>query len=180
MHLTRRFNALLAGVAISAGSLVGVGLAVAPSAVAAPTAAKGTTCSAAVAKATIKPGITLTPAKTTLTASFSASRCTRVDGATGISGKIVLKAKKLGCTSGSATGTFTATTRRKVKSSGTMTLKATSTPLVFDLTGKVAKGYLAGSKISGTFDAKPTGGNCVLSPLTKATITNKPHTKFKL
>jgi hypothetical protein len=181
MHFTRRFNAVLAGVALSAGSLVGLGVAVAPSATAAPAAAKGTTCSAATAKATIKPGITLAPAKTTLTATFKASKCTRVDGITGISGKIVLKAKKLGCTSGSATGTFTAiSSSKRMKSSGTMTLKATSTPLVFNLTGKVAKGFLAGSKISGKFEAKPTGGDCVTSPLTKATITNEKNTKFKL
>jgi hypothetical protein len=100
---------------------------------------------------------------------------------TGISGKIVLKAKKLGCISGSATGTFTATsTSKKLKSSGTMTLKATKTPLLFNLTGKVAKGYLAGSKIKGSFQAKPLGGaDCVTSPLKKATITNVKKTKVE-
>jgi hypothetical protein len=180
MHLTRRLNAVLVGVALSAGSLVGLGVAVTPSATAAPAAAKGTTCSTAVAKATIKPAITLSPKKTTLTATFKATRCTRVDRTTGLSGKIVLKAKKLGCITGSATGTFTATsTTRKLKSSGTMTLKTTSTPLLFTLTGKVAKGYLAGSKISGRFTALPTAGNCI-SGLSKATISNKKGTKFKL
>jgi hypothetical protein len=180
MRLTRKLNAALLGAALSAGSLVGIGIAMAPSATAA-AAAAGTTCSAATAKATIKPGIMLAPIKTTLTANFTASKCTKVDGATGISGKITLKAKKLGCTSGSATGTFTATsTTKKLKSSGTMTLKATSTPLLFTLTGKVTKGYLSPSKISGTFLAKPTAGDCVGTPLTKATITNKKGTKFKL
>jgi hypothetical protein len=181
MQLTRKLNAALAGAVISAASLTGIAFAAAPAANAASVpAATGTSCKTASATATIKPGIKLSSSgKHTISATFKTSGCTKVSGATGVSGTIALTTKNLACISGSATGTFKSKSNSGSKtSSGTMTLKATSTAFHFTLTGKVTKGYLDGSAISGKFIATPVTGNCVSKAMTKATIKN--NGSFKL
>jgi hypothetical protein len=172
MIISRKLTAALAGATIGTGTLLGVGLAVAPAAHAAP-AVTSTTCTVASATATLTPGITTSPGKTHVVAPFTASQCKAVTGATSVKGTITLNATKLSCISGSAAGTFTAKTNNGKATSGTMTLAATSTPLQFTLKGKVTKGFLDGSTISGSFKATPVKGNCTAtSKLTKATVKN--------
>lgn len=183
MYLTRKLTAAMAGVTLAATGFTGVGMALAPQAKASPAVATvaSTTCSKASATATITPGIKLTKPtrRTAITATFTASKCTKLKKATSYKGTIHLHTTTLTCISGSATGTFTAKSNTGKKASGTMTLKATTTPLKFKLTGKVTKGFARGSKITGTFTAKPVKGNCTpTAPLRKATIKNDG--KFKL
>jgi hypothetical protein len=172
MNITRKIATYGAGVAVVSSGLLGLGSAAAPMAHADSPDTTAVSCSTASSTATITPGITTSAptSKIAVKAPFKASGCS--GAAASVSGTIKLSSTTLTCISGSATGTFTSTSSAG-SSSGNMTLKATSTPLKFTLTGKVTKGYESGSAISGTFTATPVTGNCTTSsPLTKATIKN--------
>ena len=140
-------------------------------------AATGTTCTTAKATATITPGITFNnTGHHSIAATFSITGCKKAGSppATGVSGNIKMSSSNLTCISGTAAGTFSAKANNTAHSpaSGTISLHATSTPLKFTIAGKVTKGFLSGSLISGTFTATPVNGNCSTTPLTKATIKN--------
>ncbi|MGA2208817.1 MAG: hypothetical protein ABSH30_04195 [Acidimicrobiales bacterium] len=180
MRLTRRFAAAIAGLAALGTMVVAAGGAASGGVASASVrpAVTETTCTTSSATANISPGVLFTTnGKQTITATFSISGCNAVGSppATAVSGNIKMSSKNLTCISGKASGTFTSTANNSSSStsSGSITLKATSTALKFTISGTVKKGFLAGSKIKGTFTATPVKGNCTAgSPLTEATIAN--------
>jgi hypothetical protein len=162
---------------MAAGAMAAIGGAALGTVAGTASAATGTTCTKANATATITPGVEFTARSNKISATFSISGCKKAGNppATGVSGTIHMTSKTLTCDSGSASGTFAAKANNSKHSpaSGTIKLIATSTPLKFNITGKVTKGFLSGSSIKGTFTATPVKGNCSpASPLTKATIKN--------
>jgi hypothetical protein len=163
---------------MAAGTMAAIGGATLGTVAGTASAATGTTCSTGKAAATITPGVTFSPRSNKISATFSISGCKKAGNppATAVSGTIHMTSKTLTCNSGSAAGTFTAKANNSKHSaaSGTIKLIALTTPLKFNITGKVTRGFLAGSAIKGTFSAvPPLKGNCSqTAPLTKATIKN--------
>jgi hypothetical protein len=123
---------------------------------------------------TFKPGLTFTAQAVTDTVAGTLKSCSGggVKSAT-VTG--VLKSSKQTCSSGTAAGALTVkwtTVKNTAKTSiASMKLKPGTKSLTFVLSGTVTSGLFKGDTVSGSGSVSPVTGNCLFSPLKKATIS---------